>query len=519
MFAPGSTSWLLRHELRLSWRAMTSRRRPGGKKRRFAFPPVLLIPIFMVAALFLMGVPLARELEGVAIKIDAVILLIGDIALFLIFTLMLANTLVNSVRVLYERGDFDLLLSSPLSPTRIVVVRSLAMTVNPVLLTWGLLTPLVLPLAAMGHPELLAAYPVAAALALLAAGVGIGLALVLFRLIGPRRTRTVAQIVAALIGASFAIVANLPNILGQDQSQNIWTRLAADALSGRLVVPEWIAWPARAVFGNVPSLLILCAVAAVVFTVITLLVGRRFAHNAAAAQGAGPTKARRYSGAMKFGANAFRAVLSKEIRLLRRDPALLSMVLLRVFYLIPLTLVIINSGSDVVGLIAPVFAGAVALLAGQLAGGIAWSAFSAEDAPEMLASSPYPSWSLWRAKLTATLLLPAILVVPVVIALAFYAPLAAAIGLAGAVAAAGSAAMIHLWLQKPSKRADFRRAWATTFEANMLELISSVAWAAFAGLTVAGSSYAWIALAASVIIIVLARRSEDAIHERLAAAS
>jgi ABC-2 type transport system permease protein len=518
MFAPGSTSWLIKHELRLSWRSMISRRRPGGKKRRFAFPPILLIPIFLVAALFLLGLPLARELEGVTIEIDAVVLLVGDIALVLIFTLMLSNTLVNAVRVLYERGDFELLLSSPMSPTRILVVRTLAMAVNPTLLTWGMLSPLVIPLAVKGHPELLATYPVGAALALLAAGIGVGLALLLFRLIGPRRTRTVAQIVAALIGASVAILANLPNILGQSQSENMWTQLAADAVSGRLVIPEILAWPARAVFADPLPLLAFCALAVAVFTVITLIVGRRFAHNAAAAQGAG-AKTRRYGGELKFGASGFRAVLSKEFRLLRRDPALLSLVLLRVFYLIPLTLVIIQSGSDVVGLIAPAFAGAAALLAGQLAGGLAWIAFSAEDAPQLLASSPFPVWSVWRAKLTATLLVPAMLVVPVLIALAFFAPLAAAVGLVASAAAALAAAMIHLWLQKPTKRSDFRRAWVTTFDANILELISSFCWAAFAGLAVAGLSYAWIAFAATVIIVALARRSEGAIRERLAAAA
>ena len=105
------------------------------------------------------------------------------------------------------------------------------------------------------------------------------------------------------------------------------------------------------------------------------------------------------------------------------------------------------------------------------------------------------------------------------IAFAFFEPWAAVIGVAAATASAWSAAMINLWLQKPTKRTEFRRSWSSTLGANMLELATSFCFAAFAGLAVAGLAYAWIALAAALLIIALARRSEDAVRERLTGAA
>jgi ABC-2 type transport system permease protein len=79
--------------------------------------------------------------------------------------------------------------------------------------------------------------------------------------------------------------------------------------------------------------------------------------------------------------------------------------------------------------------------------------------------------------------------------------------------------MINLWLQKPTKRTEFRRSWSSTLGANMLELATSLSFAAFAGLAVAGLAYAWIALAVAVAVIALARRSEAAVMERLTGAA
>ena len=85
-------------------------------------------------------------------------------------------------------------------------MRAVAIATVPFLWFAAILTIGALPLAVLGQPRWLTVYPVLAAIALLASAAGLGMAMGLFKLIGARATRTVGQLMAALIGASFFLV-------------------------------------------------------------------------------------------------------------------------------------------------------------------------------------------------------------------------------------------------------------------------------------------------------------------------
>jgi ABC-2 type transport system permease protein len=463
-----------------------------------------------------LGVPAALALRGVEIVPDPVIAIIVDAVILLIFSLMLSQTLVAAVDAFYQRGDLDLLLASPVSPTKILTVRALAIAVNPAMLFAALATPFLLPAAVLGHPELLGTYVVIGAMSLLATAIGLALAIFLFRVIGPRRTRTVAQVLAAIIGALFVIAAQLPNIISNnEQGANFWNEWILDLVAeGGL--PAVALWPAQAILGNLTILLVIAVIAIVAFAIVAVWVGRRFAGDAAAANSADRAK-RRAPGRTKarFGGTPLRATIAKEGRLLRRDPGLISQILLRVFYIIPLGFFVFTSDDLGAGLNGVVVASAIALLAGQLAGSIAWITLSAEDAPELLAASPVPLGSFWRAKLLATVGLPAILLSPVLIGLLFIDPVAGIIAIVTGAGSAISAGLINLWLQKPAKRSEFRRSWNSSFAASILELAVSAAWAAAAGMAAAGLITALIPVAGAFAILGLAYRSERTILARV----
>ncbi len=74
-------------------------------------------------------------------------------------------------------------------------------------------TPFVDVLVIGGGVRWFAAYGVVVAIGLSAAAVAIAVTLLLFRLIGPSRTRLVAQILAAIIGAGFVIALQIAAIL------------------------------------------------------------------------------------------------------------------------------------------------------------------------------------------------------------------------------------------------------------------------------------------------------------------
>ena len=97
------------------------------------------------------------------------------------------------------------------------------------------------------------------AIGLSAAAVAIAITVVLFRLIGPSRTRLVAQILAAIIGAGFVIALQVAAILSYGTLSRfaVLTSDAAAAYAPDLDSLIW--WPARAALGDGEALLLLLA--------------------------------------------------------------------------------------------------------------------------------------------------------------------------------------------------------------------------------------------------------------------
>ena len=154
---PGSILWLLGNELRLSFRGM----KRGGARMWIVIGVLVLL-------MLVVGGPMAFFLGHVTIGETPAVIMMFDLVLLAVFTLILSQTLSATVIGFFERGDLDLLLSSPLPPRRILTVRALAIAIAPLLWFVGLATILVIPAALAGQFRWLTVYPVLAALGLLA---------------------------------------------------------------------------------------------------------------------------------------------------------------------------------------------------------------------------------------------------------------------------------------------------------------------------------------------------------------
>lgn len=511
-FKPASTLWLLAHEMRLAWRGFLAGRKGRGPGALIAF--VILGGLIVVG-----GVAMGLALRGQEVPVVPLAVVIVDLALAVILTLMLSGTLAGAADALYERGDLDLLFSSPLAPRKVLFVRALGLAVNAGL--WFMIPAVLLltPSIVLGHPAWLGVFVVIAAAALGASGLGMLLAMALFALIGPRRTRTVAQVMAALIGAAFFLASQYRNLMGQRASESLFARIAMDAKDGRIQPPPFADLPLRAAMGQPIPLLILVAVGAGIFLFAARVLGRRFADAAAATAGAetrkaakGPTRA--------FAAGPFRATVRKELRLISRDAALLSQVLLRVLYMLPLALVLARSAAHmpVWALAGP--AAAVTFLAGQVTGSLVWITVSAEDTPDLLAIAPAPMSVLRQAKLTAALVPVAVLLAIPISVLTWYAPLAGLWTAIGAGLTAWTTGLIGVWHQKPGKRADFRRRRTGSLLATFAELIIAALIGAATALAVAGwLVWALIPLIVAGALMMALRRTDEQIGAMLRAAS
>jgi ABC-2 type transport system permease protein len=448
IFKAGSIPWLLGHEVRLAFRE-------SRNKTQMIISAVALGILFVILAAAGTGIGLVLRQVDWALT-PAIALMVGLMAL-VTFTFMLSMSLAAAAQALYVRGDLDLLFSSPLPPRTVLTVRFLGIAFNISLLPFFLLAGILIPVAVTGTPQWLGALALVAALGLTAAALGLLLAMALFRVLGPRRTRTVAQVLAALVGAGLFLLFQSGNLVDTDRENGF-----ADTIEGMIrgtvaiQLPPFVDWPARAAVGEPLPLLAIVGFALALFVLVNQALGRRFAKDAASAIGAN-TVVRRRGGVGDFAQGTFAATLRKELRVLLRDIALLSQVLLRVLFLLPLGFILVRNASEGANYLLPGGAAALSFIAGQVTASLAWITISAEEAPDLLVSSPAPVRDLNRAKLWAALIPTiALLVIPLA-ALAWFAPIAALAAAAGCAASALSAGMISIWHQRPGRRADFQR--------------------------------------------------------------
>ena len=499
---PGSTLWLLGFELRIAWRTALGRR--GGRAR------FVLLGVLGLVALGL-GLPFALILRRINVPIVPFTILAADVATLVIFTLMLSQTLSGAIEALYTRGDLDLLFSSPLSPRKTLTVRFLALATSAFLAFSAFIIPFLVPFALLGHWRWLAVLPTLAATALAASATGLSLAVGLFRLIGPRRTRAVAQILAAIIGAIFFLTSQTRSLFGA-RTTTIWSQVAESARAPGPRLPSIASWPLRAALGEPLPLVAIMGASATLFLLVSLWLGRRFAADAAAAQGAEVGQRRaRVSPIGEFASGAFAATFAKEARLLRRDIALIAQVLLRVLYLLPATFLLLRNAAHGVSLLLPGGAAFLCIMAGQVAASLTWITVSAEDAPELLLCAPASPAIVRRAKLAAGLAPLAVLLVPLLIVLIGIAPVVGLAATVGAMASAVAAGLINAWRPAPGKRSEFRRRRSGSVLTAWAQLIVSLLIAAATALVAAGTEFALFALAPAALagLALLALRRSD----------
>jgi ABC-2 type transport system permease protein len=512
LIAPGSILWLLAHEMRIYWRNFRAGR--AGKGARG------LISLIVVATMLLGGGVLAAlGLHDIEVPINPISISLAALGSAVVFTLMLSQTLSASSEALYDRGDLDLLFSSPIGPAKVLFVRSLGVAGGVITVFLLMVTPLLGPSVIYGHPGWIGVFGVLGALALASTAVGLLLAMALFALIGPRRTRTVAQVLAALVGAAFFLVSQTRTILGAQKSNSLFAEITRQAQEGRLHPAPIVGLPLRAMLGEPLPLLALLAGSAALFALAALTLGRRFSDAAAATQGktgAKPAKATRGGARRAFAAGPFLATLRKELLLIGRDAALLSQVLLRVLYLIPTALLLSRNAVHGAGPALAGGAGVVAFLAGQVAGSLAWITLSAEEAPDLLAVSPARIHTLRRAKIAAALIPVALFLVLPIAALTWFLPAAGAWTALGAALAAWSSGLINIWHQRPGKRSDFKRRGGSSWMATIAEMLVSALVAGATGIAVAGLwPWALIPLGLAGAALLSLRRSDAQIARNL----
>lgn len=471
--SPGSVPWLMRHELRLISRTTA--------KVTWRLIVILIVVLGGLAAFG--GAPIAAALAQGHLTASPAAAVAFDLMLAALLSLMLSQALSMTVQAFYQRGDLDLLLSSPVPVRRVLLMRCAGIAVSSVALYLVIVTPLLAAVVLRGQWPLLAIYPLLLSLGLTAAGIGLMLALASFATLGPRRTRTLGQVLAAFVGAVIVLAAQVPQFLPHHHAI-LAQWLAESVRRGWFAPSSPLAWPLRAALGAPGPLLGLVSVAGAMFLGAVEIGGVRFAALASATAGA-HTRSSRSRRARPFHTGLRSVLIRKELRLLARDPLLLSRVLLPVLYLIP-ALLISFRGGPAAGLVTPMGVALLTLLAGQIAGNLAWIAISGEDAPDLLRCAPVMPSLARRSKLAAAIIPLGVLAIPVALLarLHFWAAVAAALSV---TASAISNACIQLWYEKPMPRSAFRRRPPEAVLPALGGLLVAIGWGVAAAIASAGT--------------------------------
>src|SRR5208283_1577906 len=287
MIQPGTAVWFAQHESRLAWRDWLSMMTAGRRerRRRVAIGIAIFVIVMHAVAYSVVGsfaaAPLDRHmLAGITVTV------------LLSWLLMVSQAMESMTRAFYARADLDLILASPVAAQKVFAVRIATVALSVAAMALPLAAPFIDMLAVRGGVRWLGAYGVIAAMGAAAAALAVALTVALFRAIGPRCTRLLAQIVAAVIGAGFVIGLQVAAILsygtlsrGSVLQSDAVLALAPDAAS-------LLWWPARAVVGDGMALLGVLAASFLLLSGAIAMVAPRFGDYAVAAAGADSSPAR-----------------------------------------------------------------------------------------------------------------------------------------------------------------------------------------------------------------------------------
>lgn len=463
---PGSFLWLLRHDVRLGWRGFAEVfGRAGAWTMALAIAAGAVVlhaiawPIAQWAGPFVHGEQALRA-PFVAVVTCA-------------FMWMLAQSLFGAARTLYNRGDLDLLLGSPLPRSRVLAAKAATICAG----SFSSLALLALPLANAGAiadtPLWLTLYPALLGLALIATSLGLAISMALFFALGPRRARLWTQMTGAVIAGAFVLGAQVTAVLPGTTRDGIAAWVEGAASHG---VFAFARFPLEAVRGDAASAALLVMIGIALFAFVALVLGGEFARASLAAAGAplDASSRRRTSAKVRFKAGLARNMRRKEWRLLVRDPGMFAQLALQVIYTLPVAVVLLRHEA-----LPPLFALAptIVVVTAQIAGSLAWITVSGEDAPELIATAPVTSTDVDRAKLDAVAL-PVLLVMALpVLLIATVSPYGALLTALITSLAAVSTALLNFWHPMPGNRRGMLRRHSQSKLVGLVEHALALLWA------------------------------------------
>jgi ABC-2 type transport system permease protein len=505
LFVPGSILWLARHQIRLSWRLGRL-----GKKMPSWLKPVFTI-LFVAFLSFTMGYGIAKAFEAAAGDYKQISSLAGAIVLTLMISGISMN-MMGSFMTITEKGDLDLLLSSPIPPHRFVAARLISSAWRGFCIYAGFATIFFGASIVMISPMFASIYVVVAGFAILDAALTYMIArqaLLWFGLRNGRRAIITLGAVGVLVGLFGYQMVSSSGSLGQ---------LAAkedDPNASLVLLHDWVvaltsnlSWLGGTILGDWLGALVFPVAGAVVSAAVLHFAGKRYDQDVAFLNGQNdhaPHKARK-AHARQFRRPALVMVFHKEWLSLTRDPLFVSQLIVPLFTMVPFLGFVWNAmanpeeQSEMAPVMGAVFAAITVFNVTMLTSSLAWLTASVEEARDLLQASPLDPKIILQGKVLAASG-PAIIELLLVAALVAWAwPVAALTILVMGTATCAGACVIEFSRPRPTKRPKMTQRPDRSLVAVLFGLGLGILWACAAGL--AAAKIVWWLLPAALAITI-----------------
>lgn len=505
LFVPGSILWLARHQIRLSWRLGRL-----GKKMPSWLKPVFTI-LFVAFLSFTMGYGIAKAFEAASGDYKQISSLAGAIVLTLMISGISMN-MMGSFMTITEKGDLDLLLSSPIPPHRFVAARLISSAWRGFCIYAGFATIFFGASIVMISPMFASIYVVVAGFAILDAALTYMIArqaLLWFGLRNGRRAIITLGAVGVLVGLFGYQMVSSSGSLGQ---------LAAkedDPNASLVLLHDWVvaltsnlSWLGGTILGDWLGALVFPVAGAVVSAAVLHFAGKRYDQDVAFLNGQNdhaPHKARK-AHARQFRRPALVMVFHKEWLSLTRDPLFVSQLIVPLFTMVPFLGFVWNAmanpeeQSEMAPVMGAVFAAITVFNVTMLTSSLAWLTASVEEARDLLQASPLDPKIILQGKVLAASG-PAIIELFLVAALVAWAwPVAALTILVMGTATCAGACVIEFSRPRPTKRPKMTQRPDRSLVAVLFGLGLGILWACAAGL--AAAKIVWWLLPAALAITI-----------------
>ncbi|MGD9582676.1 MAG: hypothetical protein AB7V26_03250 [Lysobacterales bacterium] len=415
--------WLLRNQVRLSWRQQQSLSGSTGA----LISPLLLVSVYVVINIFYLLLHLSSVPSAGSSQLSHTF---AGWALTGTFIILTISAFVPTADMVRGRGDWELIVGSPFPLSTIVVLRLLIIWMHAMALPVLFLSPAMNVRILSGEPSFLQFYPALAALGLSAVGLAALLTLCMPAKMDLTRTKTILKM-AGLVILGAVVVASL---LGGD-IRALKSQLAFVENSSLFALANWLGT------GMFTGFLPLAALSMIGVAAFTVALGPIQSRILKSVQAEGTlSSAKVLQRQLTFSNRLCVAVMKKEWRLARRDKRFFLDLIREVIVVLTIFILAVDEAKG--GFIN---SGAVltVALSSVMANDLSWRMAAVEQLPELIYSAPIRVTRIVVCKLVAANITPLVVLFIAVICVGFFAPQLAALTLLSGLGSISGSSLIN----------------------------------------------------------------------------